>query len=45
LKEAQSILIVGGNAVGVEIAGEFVFSKNFGNKKIDILTRGPRLLS
>jgi NADH dehydrogenase FAD-containing subunit len=30
--QAKSILIVGGNAVGVELAGELVFSKKLEKK-------------
>ena len=45
---ADSILIVGGNVLGVEMAGEFADAlrnqEDF-NKKIDIITRSPRLLN
>lgn len=42
IKSSNSILIVGGGPVGVELAGEIIYE--YPNKKVTLVTRGPRLL-
>ncbi|GAA0170355.1 oxidoreductase [Lithospermum erythrorhizon] len=42
IKSSNSILIVGGGPVGVELAGEI--SVDFPDKKVSLVHRGPRLL-
>ena len=43
LKEASSILIIGGGSVGVELAGEIAYRWN--DKKVTIVNAGSRILS
>lgn len=42
IKSSDSILIVGGGPVGVELAGEIIYE--YPNKKVTLVSRGPRLL-
>jgi apoptosis-inducing factor 2 len=42
MESSQSILVVGGGSVGVELAGEI--ATDYPGKKVTLVHKGPRLL-